>query len=253
MGALEGKVAIITGASRGIGAETARAFARQGTDVVLAARTSEASPSALPGTIDGVARDVQALGRRALAVPTDVTKDDQVESMVARTLETFGRVDVLINNAGISFPASLADTPMRRWDLVMNVNLRATVLCTKAVLPHFFDRGDGCVINVSSYLAENFLPGMLSYTVSKIAIEKLTEGFAREVRDRSVAVSALRIEMNIATEGWAYRNPEADLSTWEKPEAAADAMVWLASQGRAVTGRVMTIAQVRDRQGIVSG
>ena len=237
---------MVTGASRGIGRAIAVEFARAGADVVVTARTTESAPSKLPGTIEETARQVRALGRRALAIPTDVTDEAQVDEMARRTLEEFGRIDILVNNAGISFPAPFHQTPRKRWDLVLNVNLRGPVLCTQAFLPRMTEQGSGRIINISSYLAEVLMPGMLSYSVSKIALEKLTQGLAAELQEHRIAVNALRIELNIATEGWVFRNPEIDFSTWEKPEAAAQAALWLATRELSYSGKVVTIAEVRQ-------
>ncbi len=246
---LQNRVAVVTGASRGIGRAIAVELARAGADVVVTARSSDAAPSKLPGTIDEAARQVQALGRRALAVPTDVTNEEQVQAMARRALAEFGRVDILVNNAGISFPAPFAQTPIKRWDLVLNVNLRGPVLCSQALLPQMIERRSGCVINISSYLAEVLMPGMLSYSVSKIALEKLTQGIAAELRPYNIGVNALRIELNIATEGWMFRNPEIDYSDWEKPAAAAECTLWLATRDSSYTGNVVTIAEVREAMG----
>src|SRR3990170_2403766 len=149
---LSGQVAVVTGASRGIGRAIAVEFARAGADVVVTARTSEAVPSKLPGTVEETARQVEALGRRALAISADVTNEEQVQAMASRTLEEFGQVDILVNNAGISFPAPFHQTPLKRWDLVMNVNLRGPVMCTQAFLPSMMERRSGSIINVSSGL-----------------------------------------------------------------------------------------------------
>ena len=244
---LEGQVAVVTGASRGIGRAIAIDFARAGADVVVSARSSESAPSKLPGTIEQTAREVEAEGRRALAVATDVTDEAQVQALAERTLAEFGRIDILVNNAGISFPAPFAQTPLKRWDLVMNVNLRGPVMCTRAFLPKMLEQGSGRVINISSYLAEAMMPGMMSYSVSKIALEKLTQYLAEELRPKGIAVNALRIELMIATEGWQYRNPDVDYSTWDKPDAASQATLWLATRDPSYTGRVVTIAEVRQQ------
>jgi NAD(P)-dependent dehydrogenase (short-subunit alcohol dehydrogenase family) len=244
---LEGQVAVVTGASRGIGRAIAAGFARAGADVVVTARTSEASPSQLPGTIEETAREVERLGRRALAVPMDVTREEEVQAMAQRTLQEFGRCDLLVNNAGISFPAPFHKTPLKRWDLVMNVNLRGPVMCMQAFLPGMIERRAGRIINISSFLAEVMLPGMVSYSVSKIALEKLTQYAGDELRPCNVAVNALRIELNIATEGWMFRNPDVDFSTWDKPEAASEAALWIATQDPSYTGRVVTIGEIREK------
>jgi len=246
---LEGQVAVVTGASRGIGRAIAIDFARAGADVVVSARSSESAPSKLPGTIEQTAREVEAEGRRALAVPTDVTDEAQVGALAERTLAAFGRIDILVNNAGISFPAPFAQTPLKRWDLVMNVNLRGPVMCTQAFLPRMLEQGSGRIINISSYLAEVMMPGMMSYSVSKIALEKLTQYLAAELQPKGIAVNALRIELMIATEGWQFRNPDADYSTWDKPDAASEATLWLATRDPSYTGRVMTIEDIRKELG----
>ena len=252
---LAGQVAVVTGASRGIGRAIAVEFARAGADIVVAARSSEKAPSKLPGTIEETARQVEAAGRRpngrpsgrALAVPMDVTDEAQVQAMAQRTLDEFGRADILVNNAGISFPAPFSQTPLKRWDLVMNVNLRGPIMCTQAFLPHMLERGSGRIINISSYLAEVLMPGMMSYSVSKIALEKFTQALAAELEPKSIPVNALRIEMWIATEGAQYSNPNIDYSTWEKPEAASEATLWLATRDPSYTGQVVTIAEVRQQ------
>ncbi|HLA18656.1 MAG TPA: SDR family NAD(P)-dependent oxidoreductase [Dehalococcoidia bacterium] len=252
---LAGQVAVVTGASRGIGRAIAVEFARAGADIVVAARSSEKAPSKLPGTIEETARQVEAAGRRpngrpsgrALAVPMDVTDEAQVQAMAQRTLDEFGRADILVNNAGITFPAPFSQTPLKRWDLVMNVNLRGPIMCTQAFLPHMLERGSGRIINISSYLAEVLMPGMMSYSVSKIALEKFTQALAAELEPKSIPVNALRIEMWIATEGAQYSNPNIDYSTWEKPEAASEATLWLATRDPSYTGQVVTIAEVRQQ------
>jgi citronellol/citronellal dehydrogenase len=250
---LSGQVAVVTGASRGIGRAIAIDFARAGADIVAAARSSDKAPSKLPGTIEETARQVEAVGRRALAVPMDVTDEAQVQAMAQRALDEFRRVDILVNNAGISFPTPFSQTSLKRWDLVMNVNLRGPVMCTQAFLPRMLERGRGRIINISSYLSEVLMPGMMSYSVSKIALETFTRALAAELQPKGIAVNALRIEMNIATEGWQYLNPSIDYSTWEKPEAASEATLWLATRDLSYTGQVVTIAEAREQMAAGGG
>ena len=150
---LQGQVALVTGASRGIGRAIAIELARLGADVVLAARSTGAAPSRAPGTIDETARQVRALGRRALPLPVDVTSVEQVEAMARRSLGEFGRLDVLVNNAAYMYRSPFYKTPLERWDLVLNVNLRGPVICTQAFLPHMMERGGGRILNISSAAA----------------------------------------------------------------------------------------------------
>ena len=241
------KIVVVTGASRGIGKAIAIDFARAGADIVVTARTSEKAPSDLPGTIEETARAVEAEGRRALALQVDVTKQEQIEGMCRRTIEEFGRCDILVNNAGISMPAPFHETSLKRWDLVMNVNLRGPVMCMQSFLPGMMERKSGRIINISSFLAEVTLPGMVSYSVSKAALEKLTQYSGEELKSHNIAVNALRIELMLASEGWMYRNPGTDFSTWEKPEAASEATLWIAKQEPSYTGKVVTIAEVREQ------
>ena len=243
------QVVVVTGASRGIGRQIALDFAAAGADIVVTARTSENAPARIPGTIEGTAREVRELGRRALAVVCDVTSEEQVGAMAEQTLKEFGRCDILVNNAGISSPAPFHETPLKRWDLVMNVNLRGPVMCMQAFLPQMIERKSGRIINISSILAEAMLPGMVSYSVSKIALEKLTWYAGEELKGMNIPVNALRIELMIATEGWVLRNPGADLSGWEKPEAASEAALWIATQPLSFTGKTVTIGDVRKALG----
>jgi citronellol/citronellal dehydrogenase len=243
------QVVVVTGASRGIGRQIALDFAAAGADIVVTARTSEHAPARIPGTIEGTAREVEELGRRALPIICDVTREDQIQSMAEQTLKEFGRCDILVNNAGISSPAPFHETPLKRWDLVMNVNLRGPVMCMQAFLPHMIERKAGRIINVSSILAEAMLPGMVSYSVSKVALEKLTWYAGEELKGYGIPVNALRIELMIATEGWVLRNPGADLSGWDKPEAASEAALWMATQPVSFTGKTVTIGDVRKALG----
>src|SRR5215470_7697622 len=139
---LRGAVALVTGASRGVGRAIALALADAGADVACAARATDAQPLKLPGTVDATVREVERRGRRGLAVPTDLSSPAQVEAMVAATVAHFGRLDVLVNNAAITFAGDI-DLPLRRWDLVMEVNLRAPVIAIKAALPGMIERRSG--------------------------------------------------------------------------------------------------------------
>jgi NAD(P)-dependent dehydrogenase (short-subunit alcohol dehydrogenase family) len=246
---LAGAVALVTGASRGVGRAIALALARAGADVACAARATDAAPLKLPGTVDATVRDVEALGRRALAVPTDLSRPAQVERMVRVTEEAFGRIDVLVNNAAITFAGDLA-LPMKRWDLVMEVNLRAPLLAIKAVVPGMQVRGAGVVLNVSSAAAVLPIRSLLVYGVSKAGLERLTTGLADELAPHRIAVNCLRIDVPIASEGFVYNTPELDQSDWEPTEVGAEAACWMLAQPASYTGRVEGITDLRARHGI---
>ena len=200
---LRDAVAVVTGASRGIGRATAIALAREGAGVVCTARSTAGSPSKLPGTIDETVREIETFGRHAFAVRCDISREQDIEDLAKRTLDRFGRIDILVNNAAVNTWVPFAEMSLKRWDLVLNVNLRGTVLATKAFLPAMIDQGGGRIVNVSSGAAVDLKVaaelGIIPYAVSKAAIETLTEGLALEVGANGVAVNCLRIEMSVAT------------------------------------------------------
>ncbi len=248
----ESAVAVVTGASRGIGRHIALALARDGMDIVCAARSTKDAPSKLPGTIEETAEQVEALGGRALAVACDIRDEAQVNAMIVQTIDAFGRLDVLVNNAAVVAPAPFAEITTKRWDLMLNVNLRGTMLCSRAVLPRMVEQGAGRIINISSGAVTDAEVtaklGIIPYAVSKAAVEALTEALAVELQPRGIAVNCLRIESAIATEGARLADPGVD-TEWEQPEAAADAVRWIASQKVDYTGRIVTMAEVRDESG----
>ena len=244
---IAGKVAVVTGASRGIGRAIAIALAQAGVDVVCTARSTEAQPhKVLPGTIEDTARRVRALGRRAPAIPLDVSKEDEVEAVARRVLGEFGRVDIMVNNAAIAAPGSFLEVPVRRWDLVLNVNLRGAYLCARAFLPSMIERRSGCIINVSSYAAHTEGSWGLAYSVSKAAMNRFTTGLATEVAPLGIAVNALEIERFVSSEGFVYLTPGADHSTWDKPETVGEALVWLASREPSFTGQIVSLDDIDE-------
>lgn len=241
---LAGSVALVTGASRGVGKAIALALADAGADVACAARATASAPLKLPGTVDDTVRAVEVRGRRGLAVPTDLSQPAQVEAMVARTVAHFGRLDVLVNNAAITFAGDLA-LPMKRWDLCMEVNLRAPVLAIRAALPALRARGQAAILNVSSAAAVMPVPGLLVYGVSKAALERLTTGIAVELAPDGIAVNCFRIDVPIASEGFVYNAPELDTSKWEPTEVGAEGALWMLRQPPSFTGEVLGITDLR--------
>jgi len=248
---LAGKVAVVTGASRGIGGAIALALAKEGAAVACVARSTQESPSkVLPGTIDEKAAIIQAQGGRAIAVACDVANDEQVEAMAQRVLAEFGRVDILVNNAGIATHGTFLETPLRRWDLVLNVNLRGALLCTRAFLPGMVERRWGHIVNISSFLSRMSGAGRLSYAVSKAALEKFTQGLAVELLPHGVAANAITVERRIASEGYVFMRPEVDHSRWDPPEIMGPPVVWLVSQDpKLFSGRVLTLAEIGEYTG----
>jgi citronellol/citronellal dehydrogenase len=247
---LNGKVAIVTGASRGVGAATAIALAAQGALVACAARATDATPLPLPGTIDDTVRQIEAAGGRAIAVPTNLALDDEVEAMVATTVEQLGPVDILVNNAAITFPGDL-ELPMKRIDLIFNVDLRAPVIATQAVAPGMIERGTGAIVNVSSAAAMNAYPGQMAYGMAKAALERFTASAALHLKPHAIPVNTFRIDVPVASEGFLAALPDFDHSDWEPPEVAAEGILWMLAQPPSYTGNNAGMAGLRAEHGIM--
>jgi NAD(P)-dependent dehydrogenase (short-subunit alcohol dehydrogenase family) len=252
MSEFKGKVALVTGASRGIGKAIAIALAKEGAHVAAVARASDAKPLKLPGTVEETARAAQAAGVKTLAISADLTIDADVERTVQETLAAFGRIDILINNAAIDFPAPLLDLPMKRYDLIMALDLRAPYLLARHVLPSMLKNGWGHIQNVSSKAATNQYAGQLPYGMAKAALERMTMGMAVELKDRPITNTCLRVDVPIASEGFVMnfksKVPAFDTSLWEKTKVGAEASLWLLRQPHAQwNGKTIGISEMRER------
>ncbi|MDP9236754.1 MAG: SDR family oxidoreductase [Chloroflexota bacterium] len=239
---LEGKVAIVTGASRGVGEYMAREFATEGCNVVVAARTEEAGQSKLDGTIRETAAELEAMGVRALPIRCDVTDEDSIAAMVTRAMQEFGRIDILVNNAGIMAPAKLVDMPMKRWDIIWRVNVRGAIACSKAVLPQMIARNDGVIINISSIAADQEGAGNISYMLTKHALRELTKGLAAEEAEHNIRVFALSPYGWVPTPGTLFYRLDETMPSGgpmlERPEAMGLAAIYLCGkEGKALSGQ----------------
>src|SRR6516162_5005640 len=222
---LKGKVAIITGASRGIGRAIALGLAKHSCNIVVAAKSTE-STQKLPGSIYSVAKEVEELGAQALAVQVDVRDADQITRMAAETRTNFGRIDILINNAGALWWQPLLETPVKRFDLVMGVNARASFLAAQAVLPSMLERKSGHIINMSPPIDLKLVPGKIAYCISKFGMTLLTHGLAEEVRNSNIAVNSLwpvTIIESQASINWGLGSRE----NWRKPDILVDCVLRL--------------------------
>jgi NAD(P)-dependent dehydrogenase (short-subunit alcohol dehydrogenase family) len=248
---LDGKVALVTGASRGVGAATAVALAEAGCDVACAARATKQSPQRTPGTLDETVARIEATGRRGLAVVTNLADEAQVVDMVAKTQRFFGRLDVLVNNAAITFVGDL-DIPLKRHDLIMEVNLRAPLIAIREAVGGMKERGEGAIVNVSSVAGLYPHPGLMSYGMSKVGLERLTVDVACQLQPWKIAVNCFRIDLPVASEGFVANTPGQDRSTWEPSEVAAEGIIWMLRQPPEYSGHRESMYALRHREGIMA-
>ena len=245
---LKGKVAIVTGSSRGIGKAIALALAREGAHVIVAARTEKKS-RLIAGTLYETAEAIEASGGTALPVKTDVANEKDVANMLKKTLHQFQRVDILVNNAATNRPALFSNISLNAWDEIIRVNVRGTVVCAKSVLPVMMEQRSGHIINISSVVADKLhhqpMTG-LAYDVSKAAINRFTRGLADELKPYTIGVNALAPD-NTATEGWSFLNSSVDTSGWARPEVWGAFAVFVATQDPSVfTGRILSEEDLRN-------
>ncbi|HJM74417.1 MAG TPA: SDR family NAD(P)-dependent oxidoreductase [Dehalococcoidia bacterium] len=243
-------VAFITGASRGIGKQLAVDFAKRGYDVVCVARSTAEQPPKLPGTVDATADLVRAEGRRALSVRADLSREEDCGAAVEAAYGEFGRIDVLINNAAIAPTGAALEQP-KRWRLAVDINLNAPFSLMAEICPRMVEAGHGRVINISSRVAVQPEFGRVSYTSTKRALEGLTESLAVELSGSGVSVNAIRLEVDVWTEGYAFTlGEDADTSKFEDPVVMSDACLWIVDQPADYTGKVVTIADLRELGGV---
>jgi NAD(P)-dependent dehydrogenase (short-subunit alcohol dehydrogenase family) len=247
---LDGKVALVTGASRGVGAATAVALAEAGCRVACAARSTKDAPQKTPGTLDATLDAIRAAGGTAIAVPTNLAVEAEVVAMVRLTAEHLGGLDVLVNNAAITFVGDL-DIPLKRHDLVMEVNLRAPFVAMREAVPHMRRAGEGAIVNLSSMAALAAIPGLMSYGVSKLALERLTVDVANQLRDERIACNVFRIDVPVASEGFVANTPGADRGDWEPCAVAAEGILWMLRQPPSYSGRLDSMWELRQRHGIM--
>jgi len=234
---LTGKVAIITGATRGIGKRCAIALAKQGCQIVIAAKSVTEDPR-LPGTIYTVASELEALGVKALPVRVDMRNLDDIKECVRLTLETFGRIDIVLNNASALWWQRMEDTPMNKYDLITQINARGHFALTSLALPHMEKNGYGRVISMGPPIQTNYkaYSGLTAYNISKFSMTMVAMGAAAEYEGKGITGHSLWPATVI--ESQAAENFElGDKSIWRKADILADCVLGLVSSDHSYTGR----------------
>lgn len=247
---LEGRVALITGGSRGLGRVMAIAFAQAGADVIVAARSETQPRPELPGTIYETAEAVKALGRKALPVKCDITNSDDVDALVAKSLEEFGKVDILVHGAAVRMVGNLAEMPMRRVDAMMQANLRTTIQLVKGVLPKMQEQRWGHIIAVAPRADRMPASGPgLVFGLTKQAQGSFILGVAEELAAHNIAANTMWPGGNRDTAG--NRMFRAfDPETHTLPELFADAALAIVSKDPSVrTGKAYTDDEVLREEG----
>ncbi len=244
MDRMKGMVAVVTGSSRGLGRAIAREFAREGASVVVSARPS--SPTGLEGTAEETAQAIEAEGGEAFALPCDVSDEAQVRSMVERAVDRYGKIDVLVNNAGMMvLGESIMEIDPARWDRLMATNVRGPYLVSRQIVPVMIERGGGNIINIGSRMGSASISGGgVLYSSSKAALHMFSLCLAEELKEHNIAVNVLS-PGSLKSEGssaipWAQH----DWHERVEPEVAGPSAVYLALQDAgSMTGQIVQRAE----------
>ena len=255
MSNLNGKTLFITGGSRGIGLAIAKRAARDGANIVIAAKTAETNPK-LPGTIYSAAAEIEAAGGHALAVQTDIRDEASVLAAVEQAVARFGGIDILVNNASAISLTPTTATPMKRFDLMFGVNVRGTYLCTQSCLTELIKSAKAGrnphVLNMSPPLSmrEHWFAPHVAYTMAKYGMSECTLGHAGEFRPHGIGVNSLWPRTAIATAAL-QMIPGVDLARCRKPEILADAAyLILTSDAKTTTGNFFIDDELLAKHGV---
>jgi citronellol/citronellal dehydrogenase len=262
MGQLEGRTAIVTGASRGIGKEIAVLFGREGARVVVAARTEHEGDHQLPGGIAETVGEIKSAGGEATAVRCDVSSADEIQRLVDTARERYGPVDILVNNAALTYYMPIADFPLKRWQKMLDVDITGPMLLCQAVIPDMVAAGRGHIVNISSLAARHpegppyAMPprGGTTYGVVKAGIERFTSGLAHELYERNIAVNSLAPAGIVASPGVLYHKliQSEDDPRAEPVEYMARAALLLATcDPKEVTGRIAYSQPLLKQNGLL--
>ena len=275
MGTLENKVAIVTGASRGLGKNIAMSLAKEGATVIATARTENENDSKIPGSLNQTVKLINDSGGNSIAIRCDVSREEDVAECVSKVLKQYKKIDILVNNAGILAPGSLQEMQTRHFDLQYRINVRGPFIFSREVLPSMIENKWGHIINISSTGAigpgegpyEGQYSGGHSYGSTKAALERMTQGLAAENFQHNIAVNALSPEIGEWSEGGHYfRGPDSNYDGWRlSGEIIGDASALICSKSpKEYTGKILydesvflsegwTLEEVRARYPVEPG
>ncbi len=252
MADLQGKTLLITGASRGIGKAIALRAAADGANIAIAAKSDQPHPK-LPGTIPTASEEIEAAGGKALPLKTDIRFEEQVLAAVERTVETFGGLDVLVNNASAINLTGTLQTPMKRFDLMWSVNARATYLCSRASIPHLKGSDNPHILTLAPpiNLSPSWFQNHCAYTISKYGMSMCVLGMAEEFRGDGIAVNALWPRTAIDTAALRMLGGLVPRENTRTPRIVADAAyVVLTRDSRETTGNFFIDEEVLASEGV---
>jgi len=260
MGLLEGRVAIVTGASRGIGAEIARRFAAEGAAVAVAARTTDPGTSQFSGTINETADQIKAAGGTAIAVTANLAKAEDRERIVAETASQLGQPDILVNNAAVTYFVRIEDFTQKQYALMFSVQVEAPFQLAQLVMPGMRQRGAGWILNISSIAARHPVipPGPFAgrggtvYGMCKAAIERFSTGLAAELYPDNIAVNALSPTKVVPTPGTVFHHltTEGDPNSEPTSVMAEAALMLCHRDPQSLTGRVTYSQELLEQLGV---
>lgn len=249
---MDGKTVFITGASRGIGRAIALRCAEAGANIVIAAKTKDPHPK-LEGTIGEVAEEIEALGAKALAIQLDVRNESDIEKAMHFAAETFGGIDALVNNASAISLTDTESTTMKKFDLMVGVNARATFACSKAAIPYLESSTNAHILNLSPpiNLDSKWFKDHVAYTISKYGMSMCTLGMSEELRGKGIAVNSLWPKTTIATAAIQYNFPDEIMNASRTPNIMSDAAFSILNKpSRSFTGNFCIDEEILRNDGV---